>query len=116
MTCLDSVMDIELISSVFFGLIVGVAAKLIMPGKDPGGIFVTILLGIAGAVLGGWVKTRLDYGPQEQAAGWIMRQHFPAVPVGQARGLIESGARLRAGCPQAAQPGRTVPHSAPDAS
>ena len=72
MTCLDSVMEIELISSIFFGLIVGAAAKLIMPGKDPGGIFVTILLGIAGAVLGGWVKTRLDYGPQEQAAGWIM--------------------------------------------
>ncbi len=65
-------MDIELISSIFFGLIVGAAAKLIMPGKDPGGIFITILLGIGGAVLGGWVKTRLDFGPREQAAGWIM--------------------------------------------
>lgn len=65
-------MEIELISSIFFGLIVGAAAKLIMPGKDPGGIFVTILLGIAGAVLGGWMKKRLDYGPQDQAAGWIM--------------------------------------------
>lgn len=65
-------MEIDLISSIFFGLIVGAAAKLIMPGKDPGGIFVTILLGIAGAVLGGWMKKRLDYGPQDQAAGWIM--------------------------------------------
>jgi uncharacterized membrane protein YeaQ/YmgE (transglycosylase-associated protein family) len=38
-----------------FGLIAGAIAKLIMPGKDPGGIFVTMLLGIAGAEVGGWI-------------------------------------------------------------
>ena len=38
---------------ILFGLIVGVLAKLIMPGRDPGGVIVTILLGIAGALLGG---------------------------------------------------------------
>ena len=37
------------------GLIAGALAKLIMPGKDPGGIIVTLLLGIVGAVLGGWL-------------------------------------------------------------
>ena len=38
---------------ILLGLIAGAIAKLIMPGKDPGGIFVTILLGIAGSLLGG---------------------------------------------------------------
>ena len=39
---------------ILFGLIVGVLAKLIMPGRDPGGVIITILLGISGALLGGW--------------------------------------------------------------
>jgi uncharacterized membrane protein YeaQ/YmgE (transglycosylase-associated protein family) len=57
---------------IVFGLIVGVIAKLIMPGRDPGGIIVTMLLGIVGAVLGGFVGRALGfYGPQ-QAAGWLM--------------------------------------------
>jgi uncharacterized membrane protein YeaQ/YmgE (transglycosylase-associated protein family) len=42
-----------------FGLIAGAVAKLIMPGKDPGGIIVTILLGIAGAVVGGFLSSKL---------------------------------------------------------
>ena len=41
------------------GLIAGAIAKLIMPGKDPGGIIVTIVLGIAGSVLGGWLAAML---------------------------------------------------------
>ena len=40
---------------IVFGLIVGALAKLVMPGRDPGGIIVTILLGIAGALLGGFL-------------------------------------------------------------
>jgi uncharacterized membrane protein YeaQ/YmgE (transglycosylase-associated protein family) len=57
---------------ILFGLIVGIIAKLIMPGRDPGGIIVTMLLGIVGAVLGGFVGRSLGfYGPQ-QAAGWLM--------------------------------------------
>jgi len=40
---------------IVFGLIVGVIAKLLMPGRDPGGFIVTALLGIAGALLGGWI-------------------------------------------------------------
>jgi uncharacterized membrane protein YeaQ/YmgE (transglycosylase-associated protein family) len=55
-----------------FGLIVGALAKLLMPGRDPGGIIVTMLLGIVGAVLGGWVGQALGmYGPDEPA-GFIM--------------------------------------------
>jgi len=57
---------------VLFGLVIGAIAKLLMPGKDPGGIIVTILLGIAGAVLGGFAGRALGfYGPGE-AAGWLM--------------------------------------------
>ncbi len=41
------------------GLIVGALAKFVMPGKDPGGIIITILLGIVGAFVGGWLFTRL---------------------------------------------------------
>jgi uncharacterized membrane protein YeaQ/YmgE (transglycosylase-associated protein family) len=57
---------------ILFGLVIGAIAKLLMPGKDPGGIIVTILLGIAGAVLGGFAGRALGfYGPGE-AAGWLM--------------------------------------------
>ena len=55
-----------------FGLIVGVIAKLVMPGKDPGGFVVTTLLGIVGAVVGGFVGRALGlYGPND-AAGFVM--------------------------------------------
>ena len=57
---------------IVFGLVVGLVAKLIMPGRDPGGLIVTILLGIIGAVLGGYVGRALGlYGP-EDAAGFLM--------------------------------------------
>ena len=44
------------------GLVVGVLAKVIMPGRDPGGLVMTTLLGIAGAVVGGWISTKLGLG------------------------------------------------------
>jgi len=47
---------------IVIGGVVGVIAKLIMPGKDPGGFFITILLGIAGAFLGGYISTLLGFG------------------------------------------------------
>lgn len=47
---------------VVLGLIVGALAKWIMPGDDPGGIFITILIGIAGALLGGFLSTALGFG------------------------------------------------------
>lgn len=52
-----------LFSWILFGLIAGGIAKFLMPGKDPGGCLVTILLGIAGALLGGFISTELlGYG------------------------------------------------------
>ena len=57
---------------IVFGLIVGVVAKLIMPGRDPGGFIVTILLGIAGALLGGWIGRALNLYEADDAAGFLM--------------------------------------------
>lgn len=62
----------EIIGWIIFGLIIGALAKLIMPGKDPGGIIVTILLGIAGALLGGWLGRVLGLYREGEAAGWFM--------------------------------------------
>ena len=50
------------IAWIFMGLIVGVLAKWIMPGEDPGGIFITILIGIAGAFLGGFIGSVIGLG------------------------------------------------------
>ncbi len=47
---------------VVLGLIAGLIAKFLMPGRDPGGLLVTILLGIVGALVGGFLSTRLGYG------------------------------------------------------
>ena len=56
----------------FFGLIVGVIAKLLMPGRDPGGFIVTVLLGIAGALVAGFLGRAIGlYGPND-GAGYIM--------------------------------------------
>jgi uncharacterized membrane protein YeaQ/YmgE (transglycosylase-associated protein family) len=55
-----------------FGLVVGAVAKLIMPGRDPGGIIVTMLLGIAGAVLAGFVGRALGWYGEGEAAGYLM--------------------------------------------
>jgi uncharacterized membrane protein YeaQ/YmgE (transglycosylase-associated protein family) len=60
----------SIISTIVVGLIVGAIAKLLMPGKDPGGFIVTILLGIAGAFVGSWIG-RMFMGAN-YAAGWIM--------------------------------------------
>ena len=51
-----------ILSWIIMGLIVGVLAKWIMPGKDPGGIIVTICIGIAGAFLGGFIGSLLGIG------------------------------------------------------
>ena len=61
-----------IIGWIMFGLIVGAVAKLLMPGRDPGGIIVTMLLGIAGAVAGGYMGQALGwYGPND-GAGFLM--------------------------------------------
>lgn len=60
----------NIIGWILFGLIVGAIAKFLMPGRDPGGWIVTILLGIAGSFVGGFLATTL-LGRADQTAGWI---------------------------------------------
>ena len=57
---------------IVFGLVVGIIAKLLMPGRDPGGFIVTILLGIAGALLGGFIGRAMGFYGPNQGAGWII--------------------------------------------
>ena len=67
----------SIIGWAIFGLIAGAIAKLIMPGKDPGGIFVTMLLGIAGAEVGGLIGRAL-WGSQG-VTGWGLGSWFLAI-------------------------------------
>jgi uncharacterized membrane protein YeaQ/YmgE (transglycosylase-associated protein family) len=55
-----------------FGIIVGAIAKLLMPGRDPGGLLVTMLLGIAGAIVAGFIGRALGWYEPGEAAGFIM--------------------------------------------
>ena len=57
---------------IIFGLIVGIIAKLLMPGKDPGGFVITILLGIAGALIGGWLGRAMGLYTEGEGAGFFM--------------------------------------------
>jgi len=54
------------------GLVAGALAKLIMPGKDPGGIFITMLLGIAGSLLAGFLGRSLGWYREGESAGFIL--------------------------------------------
>jgi uncharacterized membrane protein YeaQ/YmgE (transglycosylase-associated protein family) len=58
-----------ILSWIVFGLVVGIIAKLLMPGKDPGGFIVTMLLGIAGSLIGGFIGRALTGGSPGQSAG-----------------------------------------------
>jgi uncharacterized membrane protein YeaQ/YmgE (transglycosylase-associated protein family) len=63
---------LHLLWEAIIGLIVGALAKLIMPGRDPGGIIITMLLGIAGALLAGWLGRAVGLYQQGQGAGFLM--------------------------------------------
>ncbi len=65
-----------ILSWVILGLVVGIIAKFLMPGKDPGGIFITILLGIAGAIGGGFVSSAIVFG---EVTGFDLRSLIIAV-------------------------------------
>jgi uncharacterized membrane protein YeaQ/YmgE (transglycosylase-associated protein family) len=57
---------------ILFGLVVGIIAKLLMPGRDPGGFIITMLLGVAGALLGGFIGRAMGLYGANEGAGWIV--------------------------------------------
>jgi uncharacterized membrane protein YeaQ/YmgE (transglycosylase-associated protein family) len=61
-----------IIGWIIFGLVVGVIGKLLMPGRDPGGFVITILLGIAGALLGGFLGRAFGLYDEGDPVGFIM--------------------------------------------
>jgi uncharacterized membrane protein YeaQ/YmgE (transglycosylase-associated protein family) len=63
---------VDIILWILFGLIVGVVAKFLMPGRDGGGLIMTAVLGIVGALLGGWLGRALNFYRPGEPAGFIM--------------------------------------------
>ena len=61
-----------ILSWILFGLVVGVIAKLLMPGRDPGGFVITIVIGIVGALLGGFLGRILGLYREGDAVGFFM--------------------------------------------
>lgn len=61
-----------ILSWIVFGLVVGIIAKLLMPGRDPGGFIITMLLGIAGALVGGFIGRAMGFYGPNQGAGWLI--------------------------------------------
>ena len=57
---------------IIFGLVVGIVAKFLMPGRDPGGFIITTALGIVGALLGGWLGRALNLYRDGEPAGFLM--------------------------------------------
>jgi uncharacterized membrane protein YeaQ/YmgE (transglycosylase-associated protein family) len=66
---------------VLFGLVVGVVAKLLTPGRDPGGFVVTTLLGIAGALVGGFLGRAIGLYPSYESTGGFFMSILGAVIV-----------------------------------
>lgn len=60
-----------IIWTIIIGLLAGIVAKLLMPGKDPGGFIITTLLGIAGAFVATWIGQAIGWYDQGEAAGFI---------------------------------------------
>jgi uncharacterized membrane protein YeaQ/YmgE (transglycosylase-associated protein family) len=57
--------------ALIIGLIVGALAKFVMPGRDPGGIFITMLLGVAGAIVANLIGHAAGWYGTNESAGWI---------------------------------------------
>lgn len=61
----------NIIGSIIIGLIVGIVAKLLHPGKDPGGMIISILLGLGGSLFAGWIGRMLGWYGDGESAGFI---------------------------------------------
>lgn len=62
----------HIIATIFIGLLIGIVAKFLMPGRDPGGWIITILLGLAGSFIGGYLGQALGFYRAGEPAGFIV--------------------------------------------
>ena len=62
----------HLLWELIIGLVVGAVAKFLMPGKDPGGIWITMIIGIAGSILATYIGQAIGWYQAGQGAGFIM--------------------------------------------
>ena len=60
------------IMTFIIGLVIGIIAKFLMPGKDPGGFIITAILGIVGSFVATWIGQKLGWYQEGQSAGWIV--------------------------------------------
>lgn len=63
---------VHMIGHALFGLVVGLVARLLLPGRDPGGLVVSAIVGIVGGWLGGWIGRALGWYREGQPAGFVM--------------------------------------------
>jgi uncharacterized membrane protein YeaQ/YmgE (transglycosylase-associated protein family) len=78
----------SIIGAIIIGFIVGIVAKLLMPGRDPGGFIITVLLGIGGALLATWLGHALGWYRADQTAGFIGSVFGAVIMLGAYRLLL----------------------------
>ena len=79
---------------IVFGLVVGLVAKFLMPGRDPGGFVITVILGIVGAVLGGFIGRSLGWYRAEDPVGFVMALVGALILLAVYRAMSRRPARL----------------------
>jgi uncharacterized membrane protein YeaQ/YmgE (transglycosylase-associated protein family) len=79
---------------IVFGLVVGLVAKFLMPGRDPGGFVITVILGIVGAVLGGFIGRSLGWYRAEDPVGFLMALVGAIILLAVYRAMSRRPARL----------------------
>lgn len=77
-----------MIWTLIVGLIVGAIAKFLMPGKDPGGIFITMLLGVAGAFVANMIGSSMGYYRADEPAGFVASVIGAVILLGIYRAII----------------------------
>ena len=85
--------NMGIIASIIIGLIVGAIAKLLMPGRDPGGWIITIVIGLAGSFIGGFLGRTIGLYREGEPAGWIASVIGAMILLAIYRFLNQRGAR-----------------------
>ena len=82
-----------IIGWIVFGLLVGIVAKFLMPGRDPGGFVITIVIGIVGALIGGFIGRAAGWYREGDPVGFVMAVLGAIVLLFLYRMVVSRGAR-----------------------